>query len=55
MIPTTSVIGFSSRNDVDRLCEEIRDDAVLAFRARGLESEVFVVSSGSWAWLRGPS
>lgn len=51
VVPTTSAMGFFDGSDPAKVCEAIRDRVRAAFKARGLKSELFIVTGENWAWV----
>ncbi|MDI1340869.1 hypothetical protein [Polaromonas sp.] len=53
VIPTTAAMGTFTGSDAATVCTDIRDQVQGAFEARGLKSELFLVTGGDWAWVPG--
>ncbi len=51
VIPTTAAMGFFSGSSASSVCDSIRDRVKIAFRSRGLRSELFFVAADNWAWI----
>ncbi len=50
VIPTTSVMGEFNGTSVTSVRDEVRSSIKSAFKARGFDSEIFVVVGGNWSW-----
>ena len=50
VIPTTSVFGKFNGGSVGKVRDDLRNQVRAAFRAKGFDSEIFVLAAHDWAW-----
>ncbi|MEX0597393.1 MAG: hypothetical protein WD512_12940 [Candidatus Paceibacterota bacterium] len=50
VIPTTSTMGEFEGESSGAVRDDIREKVKKAFKARGFDSEIFLVVGKSWAW-----
>lgn len=50
VIPTTAVMGTFAGANASAVRDDIRNKVQAVFRSRGLQSEIFLVVGGDWAW-----